>query len=86
MRNKDIVKQLNSDGLGSPSKGCAKRHKKSPTAGMLNGSTKGVTGYKVPGEGNCWVYPRKGKDPERAIRDIQFTDTNIEDGYVIIHK
>jgi hypothetical protein len=53
---------------------------------MLNGSTKGVTGYKVPGEGNCWVYPRKGKDPERAIRDIQFRDTNIEDGYVIIHK
>jgi hypothetical protein len=38
---------------------------------MLNGSTKGVTGYKVPGEGNCWVYPRKGKDPEKAILDIK---------------
>jgi len=70
MKNKDIVKQLNSD-LGSPSKGCAKRHKKSPTAGTYDGSIKGLTGYKVPGEGNCWVYPRKGKDPEKAILDIK---------------
>lgn len=79
-------KIIEADKLGDPSKGCANRHKKSPTAGLLNGSIKGLIGYKVPGEGNCWVYPRKGKDPEKAIRNIQFRDTNIEDGYVIIHK
>jgi hypothetical protein len=86
MKNKDIIKQINSEGLGSPSKGNAKRHKKSPTAGTYDGSIKGLTGYLVPGEGNCWVYPRKGKDPEKAIRGIKFRDANIEDGYVIIHK
>lgn len=82
MKNKDIVKQLNSD-LGSPSKGCAKRHKKSPTAGTYDGSIKGLTGYKVSGEGNCWVYPRKGKDPEKAILSIKnregIINTNFEE-------
>ena len=64
-------KIIEADKLGDPSKGCAKRHKKSPTAGTYDGSIKGLTGYKVPGEGNCWVYPRKGKDPEKAILSIK---------------
>ena len=80
MKNKDIIKQINSD-FGSPSKGCANRHKKSPTAGLLSGSIKGLTGYLVPGEGNCWVYPRKGKDPERAILSIKNRERMINTNF-----